>query len=554
MLMPQKISQKVWMSTVIMLLVYLLTITYSFVSKGKIQNDYKNIGAGLKQSSEAGQVLTSNLAVQMKLYQDSVVAGELSMVDDANRRFNAVLGSVDAFGRIQYNSPDTLEHIERFKETIIQYAKEAEEVYTALANESDSDDIINRSIDLAQRKNAILEDASSLVEKVAKDQIAALNNMEHAIGKQKWVELVTMFGALGLLITVVVFLMSRSVIQPIQKIVESVKDIAEGEGDLTKEIQVNSQDEVAELAQWFNRFIGQLRIIISDIYKNAETLDASSGELSSLAGIMSAGTEEASSKTHTMSKAIEKMAGSMESVSGSMAESSQNVNMIASSTEEMTGTITEIAQNSLQAREISNKAVSGSKNIAEKMNKLGQEAEGIGKVTEAITEISEQTNLLALNATIEAARAGETGKGFAVVAGEIKELAKQTSEASMQIKNQIDGVQNTIKETVLDNEEIFGIINNVNDIVSTIAAAIEEQTSTTKDIASNVSMVSSRISKMNDSISVNTDGAKDVLRDISDVNDSVTEIKNSSSQVNRSSEQLSDLADQLMQLVKKFKV
>ncbi len=101
-------------------------------------------------------------------------------------------------------------------------------------------------------------------------------------------------------------------------------------------------------------------------------------------------------------------------------------------------------------------------------------------VTETITEISEQTNLLALNATIEAARAGEAGRGFAVVANEIKELAKQTAQATLNIKSQIDDVQRTTSSTVTEINQISDVIRRVNDIVGTIATAVEEQTAATK--------------------------------------------------------------------------
>jgi len=107
-------------------------------------------------------------------------------------------------------------------------------------------------------------------------------------------------------------------------------------------------------------------------------------------------------------------------------------------------------------------------------------AHAISKVTETITEISEQTNLLALNATIEAARAGEAGKGFAVVANEIKELAKQTNEATLDIKTKIEDVQVATDNTVADIEEISKVINNVNEIVVTITMAVGEQSKATK--------------------------------------------------------------------------
>jgi methyl-accepting chemotaxis protein len=148
--------------------------------------------------------------------------------------------------------------------------------------------------------------------------------------------------------------------------------------------------------------------------------------------------------------------------------------MIASSAEQMASTINEIAENSERARGITSSAADQAKNSAERVSGLGTAAQKISKVTETITEISEQTNLLALNATIEAARAGEAGKGFAVVANEIKELARQTAEATQEIKKKIAGIQDSTSVAIADIDKIPTVINDVNQLVSSIATAVEE--------------------------------------------------------------------------------
>jgi methyl-accepting chemotaxis protein len=159
---------------------------------------------------------------------------------------------------------------------------------------------------------------------------------------------------------------------------------------------------------------------------------------------------------------------------------------VAAATEELAGSIKEIGRQVTQSSEVTAKAVEEANRAKDLMRGLDDAAQKIGKVVALITDIAEQTNLLALNATIEAARAGEAGKGFAVVASEVKNLANQTAKATEEISSQIEGVQGATKSSVTAIESIFGTIGQINQISTTIAAAIEQQTAATAEISRNV--------------------------------------------------------------------
>ena len=173
------------------------------------------------------------------------------------------------------------------------------------------------------------------------------------------------------------------------------------------------------------------------------------------------------------------------------------INIVASAAEEMTATIADVNVNTAQASKVTGEAVDEAKSATIKVRKLGIAATEISKVTEVINDISGQTNLLALNATIEAARAGEAGKGFAVVANEIKELAKQTAEATGKIKSQIEDIQNSTSATVSQIETITEVINSVNETVTTITGAVSEQSSATDEIAGSVAQAAQGLSEVN---------------------------------------------------------
>lgn len=350
------------------------------------------------------------------------------------------------------------------------------------------------------------------------------------------------------------FFVSRGITGPINKAVARLKDIAEGEGDLTQRLEVDTRDELGEMATWFNTFLQNLQGMIKDIASNSVSLSNASTELSAISQQMSAGAEQTSGKSNAVATASEEMSTNISSVAAAMEQAATNLNMVATATEQMTASVSEIAQNSEKARKITGTAVTKAQDTSKKVDALGNAAQAIGKVTEVITEISEQTNLLALNATIEAARAGEAGKGFAVVANEIKELAKQTAEATLEIKNQIEGVQGSTQQTVADINEICEVIGKVDETVGIIAAAVEEQSVTTQDIAGNISQASAGVQEVNGNVAQSTEVTVSISRDIAEVSQASNEMTNSSSQVNISAEELAGMAETINGMVGKFKV
>ena len=314
------------------------------------------------------------------------------------------------------------------------------------------------------------------------------------------------------------------------------------------------RDEFAELATAFNSFLGNVRRMVIDIQGSVDATAAASNDLAQLSDGMQEGAASAAERTNTVAAAAEEMSANMNSVAAASEEASTNVNMVATATEEMTSTISEIAANTEEASSIATKAVEQASSASAKVDVLGEAAVEISKVTEVISEISAQTNLLALNATIEAARAGEAGKGFAVVANEIKELARQTSDATQKIKAQIEGIQNSTNETVTEIREITDVIHQVNAIVGTIAAAIDEQAATTGEIGSNVQQAAMGISEVNENVAHTSTVAGDIAGDINQISSVTEEIISSSEKVSGSADSLSGLAGKLGEMVKRFKV
>lgn len=347
---------------------------------------------------------------------------------------------------------------------------------------------------------------------------------------------------------------SSNLTRPIITATGMLKEIAQGEGDLTRTLTVSTNDEIGDLARWFNLFIENMRRIITDISKTTTLVNQSSDSLLQIAGDLSTNAKETSNKSNTVSAAAEETGTSIKLVANSVQEATSSINIVAAAAEEMSATINEIAKNSESARSISENAVTKAGSASRKMNALGDAARDISKVTEVINEISEQTNLLALNATIEAARAGEAGKGFAVVANEIKELARQTAGATQDIRTRIEGIQKTTEESVTEIDVVTKVISEIDSIISTIAAAIVEQTAATKEIAGNVSQAFHELDTVSRNVVQGAEVVQMIAKDISMVNAASVKMSSDSLVVNGSSVGLKKLADELNKIVNLFKV
>ncbi len=341
-------------------------------------------------------------------------------------------------------------------------------------------------------------------------------------------------------------LLTRAITRPLANAVDVCNRMSQG--DFTVAVTVDSTDEVGRLLEALKNMAANMRRMISDVTSGVQTLASSSTELSAISSQMASNSASMSDRSSTVAAAAEEMSANMNSVAAASEEAATNVNMVAAAAEEMSVTVKEIAQNSAKGLNITSGAVSRAATVSEKVNELGRAAQEISKVTEVITEISSQTNLLALNATIEA------GKGFAVVANEIKELARQTAQATQDIKARIDGIQGSTAETVSQIEQITAVINEVYEIVTTIAAAVEEQSATSQDIAGNVAQASQGIQEVNLNINQSSAVAGTISSDIAGVNQSVREISTAGGQVNGTADGLSQLAKTLQQLVSRFKV
>jgi methyl-accepting chemotaxis protein len=342
--------------------------------------------------------------------------------------------------------------------------------------------------------------------------------------------------------------------KPINTTVAMIRDIAQGEGDLTKKLAKSSNDEIGDLAQWFNIFVEKLRGIIKEISSNTQTLSSASKELSATSTQLASNAEEMNAQSNTVASAAEQTTSNVNGISAGAEEMSTNVNTVATAIEEMSSSINEVAKNCQKESQIAADASREARSTKEQIERLGSASKEIGKVIDVINHITDQTNLLALNAKIEAASAGEAGKGFAVVANEVKELAKQTAQATGEIARQVEEMQTSTDSAVKAVERITTVIDEVNTISQTIVSAVEEQSATVNEIAKNIGGASSAATKIAKNVGESAKGLSEVSSNIQGVNGAARNTAEGMNQIKTSANDLAKLASGLRKLVDQFKV
>ena len=314
------------------------------------------------------------------------------------------------------------------------------------------------------------------------------------------------------------FLVFKAVSSNRKRIFSRLHDIATGDADLTKRIEITGRTELDELAGLVNKFIERMQKIVSDIKSNGLDVARYAEELGDLSSTLA-------------SMAVEGQAQA-EEVTNNAANTADQMNGIAAAMEEMTATVSEISQNTSTTSGKAGQAIENTAQAEQIVDDLVTVASHIADMSSLIGTIAEQTNLLALNATIEAARAGEAGKGFAVVANEVKELAKQTAEAVQKIETNVDNLQERVNAVSSITKEINTIITDVNEMAGSVAAAVEEQSATTMEISQNAQMISQNVN------------------DLGDMSSGITEV---SSQTAIGAEQAKTQANQLVELAASLK-
>ncbi len=345
--------------------------------------------------------------------------------------------------------------------------------------------------------NQVGDTLGMLIVSVPMAQAIALSN------KSIWQTGGLMVGMVVLVLVVMWYMLRSIVLQPLAKMTEISKDIAKGEGDLTKRVPVEGDDEIARLGGYFNEFIEKLQKMIKKVAHVTDKVASASVELSATAEEISKGTENLTSRASQTAAAVEEMNATV----GQVAQNSGKAASLAQDTVKTAQEGGAVVSSTISGMQHLSEAVSNSATI---IAELGRSSDQIGEIVRTIEDIADQTNLLALNAAIEAARAGEQGRGFAVVADEVRKLAERTTKATKEIGDMIRQIQHDTRGAVDSMQQgtqkvtagvdlvnktgealtkIVQMVSESADMIRQIAVASEEQSVATQQIASDIENV-----------------------------------------------------------------
>ncbi len=335
-------------------------------------------------------------------------------------------------------------------------------------------------------------------------------------------------------------LIARSVVRPVRQVTDALKDIAQGEGDLTRRLNLTRKDELGELAGYFDSFVDKIHNVVREVASASRSVSAASTEIAASAEEMAQGLAKQEEQSGQVSSAVEQLSATVSDVANKSAQAAQAAS--ASKTEALQGG--EVVQNTVnEIAGIADEVKSSSRSVSS----LGEKSEQIGRIIGVINDIADQTNLLALNAAIEAARAGEHGRGFAVVADEVRKLAERTTKATEEVGASIRDIQSGTGDAIKMIESSSQRVTKGVDLAGAAGEALKKIQHGSEQVGSMIGSIASATTEQ-------SAATEQIARNIERINAVTKESAQGAQQAAQAASSLSENAEKLHKLVGRFKV
>ena len=577
------ILRKILFSMLLLILGYFFTTFYTFMKGGILEVRLQNISGEYFNAAQVSKQALTSYKELTKAYMDAFMSGNEESLELAKSKYVETENALALIADLHIIPAYQRKNTEKIRQQLQQFAVDAHPVYVKLSQGVEDELLMDQAGLLGKRSNDIETGLTEEAQFFADALKSELTIISESIRSQRFLNVWIFVAVVTISLFLSLYIILQYISRPLNHAVSMMKDIAGGEGDLTKRLKQTSRDEIGELARWFNNFINNLRTLVGQVIGNSSRLQKASSSLTATAEQLSYGAgelreqadettqviEEISTHIQTVALTSEEMAENANTIAASARDTTMEVVSVAAAVEEMAPTIVEISNSCTRAQELAEQGNRDADSAVDSINKLNLAAGDVGTVVDIISKIADQTNLLALNATIEAATAGDAGLGFAVVAGEIKELARQTSKATVEITANIQGIQEKSSGMLGVIDKVSDINSQIRELTTSIAAAVEEQSVTAGEISRMVAFASQGVENVsgkvdaltNDithtvvpSISEAATGVGKVSRNFQAVNRVALDTVESVAAIDADAERVSTLATQLNGLVTKFKL
>ncbi|MCF6336737.1 MAG: methyl-accepting chemotaxis protein [Gammaproteobacteria bacterium] len=496
--------------------------------------EIRDVAYPMLENTDINLVRLDNIKV---VFGAAAAEGEEELLTEADKLAAAIQKTFMQMVQVGYDDAAVIEKIQR---EFSRYFTLAREMTTGIINDSlASDQILKKAEAMNMAMKNLQEDLQAFREKTYINFTGKITETDEAAQQA------LMFGlVIGVVVLISLLIATPLIISMItgnlNQVIGSLKEMATGKGDLTQRLKSRSNDELGELAQWFNRFIEQLQSVIAELKETSVQLSSSASEVSVITSEGSQQVARQESETELVATAINEMAATVQEVAS-------HANSAANATQEADQEARQGQQIVASTVDAIDALSSGINNAAEVIHKLESDSQEIGTVLDVIRGIAEQTNLLALNAAIEAARAGDQGRGFAVVADEVRTLASRTQESTQEIDQMIERLQGGSRDAVKvmnasreQAQSLVGQAARAGESLQTITQAVNNITDMNLQIAS--------ATEEQSNVALGIDASIVTIRDIS------VEAARSAEQASNNSEKVVALADKVQNLVNQFKV